>query len=157
MMVQRRKTKQEFYEKRVVRLDGCWKWTGKKDAFGYGVVQLGRELPRTGAHRVSWELNYGEIPNGLHVLHKCDNPECTNPEHLFVGTALDNVRDAQRKGRLKVASKGWKGERTHCHRGHEFDDGNTKFYKGIRLCRKCRAENQLAYKARKNANSVHSF
>jgi hypothetical protein len=150
-----RKTPQQFYDARVVRGDGCWGWTGKTDGFGYGVVQLGRGEPRSGAHRVSWRLHCGPIPDGLHVLHRCDNPPCTRPDHLFLGTALDNQRDASAKGRLSVAGKGWLGLRTHCPRGHAFDEANTKVHNGVRLCRKCRAENQRDYKRRKGAEPVH--
>ena len=57
------------------------------------------------AHRVSWMLTYGDVPAGQHALHKCDNPPCVNPHHLFLGSHADNMRDKMRKGR-HVASKG---------------------------------------------------
>lgn len=150
-MTNPRKTPAQFYEARVVRGLECWAWTGRKDAFGYGVVQLGRGEPRTGAHRVSWELHVGPIPEGMQVLHHCDNPECTNPSHLFLGTPLDNMLDASAKGRLNVPSKGWLGKRSACPNGHPFDESNTYLYRNARLCKACRAENQAAYKKRKNA------
>lgn len=76
---------------------GCWLWEGAL-AGKYGViVQDGKNLS---AHRYSWELHNGDIPNGLWVLHKCDTPSCVNPDHLFLGTAKDNMQDALRKGRL---------------------------------------------------------
>ena len=95
---------QEQFNKFVIKLDGCWKWIGGKDRSGYGVFRYqGRAQ---GAHRVAYELYKDPISNGLHVLHTCDNPECTNPEHLFLGTNLDNVKDriskGRRVGRLKV-------------------------------------------------------
>lgn len=152
-----RKTEEEFYLARVVRKEGCWAWTGNTDGFGYGLVQLGRGEPRTGAHRVSWRLHKGAIPDGMQVLHRCDNPPCTNPEHLFIGTALDNSRDASQKGRLSVPAKAWLGTRVVCPRGHAFDEANTKVHNGTRLCRKCRAENQLAYKRRKREAAIHSL
>lgn len=55
-----------------------------------------------GAHRVSWIIFRGKIPKGKHVLHKCDTPLCVNPKHLFIGTALDNIRDCFNKGRMGV-------------------------------------------------------
>lgn len=78
----------------------CWAWTGGKDSFGYG--KLWRGLGKTGralAHRVSWELFYGPIPPGLQVLHRCDNPFCVCPGHLFLGTQKDNMVDMVFKGR----------------------------------------------------------
>jgi hypothetical protein len=66
---------------------------------GYGVVNIGNTYG--GAHRLSYTLNVGEIPQGLHVLHKCDNRKCVNPNHLFLGTQKDNNQDMGRKGRWK--------------------------------------------------------
>lgn len=74
--------------------EGCWLWTGGKDPKGYG-----RTLRFHLAHRVSWELFVGPIPKGLCVLHECDNPPCVRPDHLFLGTNLDNVKDMVAKGR----------------------------------------------------------
>ena len=79
---------------------GCWLWIARLNNRGYGVIGRGRRGDgTTAAHRVSWELFCGLIPNGMHVLHKCDNPPCVNPQHLFLGTHGDNMRDAVRKGR----------------------------------------------------------
>ena len=77
--------------------DECWEWQGKRRADGYGTL-LRRSVR---AHRVAWELTNGPIPPALDVCHKCDNPGCVNPSHLFVGTAKDNLQDASAKGRLK--------------------------------------------------------
>ena len=90
---------QRFWPK-VQKSDGCWLWTGSKDARGYGRLKN----PRTGAtplkaHRVSWEVHFGPIPDELWVLHSCDNPPCVNPAHLFLGTQADNMRDMVQKGR----------------------------------------------------------
>lgn len=77
-------------------LGKCWEWTGtSRDKHGYGDFHGSR------SHRVSWELANGTIPNGLWVLHKCDNPKCIRPEHLFLGTPYDNTDDMIKKGRQK--------------------------------------------------------
>ena len=79
-------------------LGGCWIWTAGKVGTGrYGRIYINSKHYRT--HRISWELHNGPIPAGIWVLHHCDNPPCVNPAHLFLGTALDNNRDAIRKGR----------------------------------------------------------
>lgn len=77
--------------------NGCWDWNGSKDNYGYGFFSVGKKMRRV--HRVSWNLYNGEILNGLYVLHKCDNPSCVNPDHLFLGTQQDNMRDRAVKGR----------------------------------------------------------
>lgn len=75
---------------------GCWEWQGMRQPFGYGMVSAyGRPIS---THRLSWWLRHGD-PGGLHVLHRCDNPPCCNPAHLFLGTNLDNIRDRVAKGR----------------------------------------------------------
>jgi len=94
----------ERYEKLVIRSDGCWSWKNKLIANGYGTIQTGRNKMIL-AHRASWLIHNGEIPTGLLVLHKCDNPPCTNPDHLFLGTHKDNMQDCIRKGR-RHARKG---------------------------------------------------
>lgn len=78
----------------------CWEWTGTLRPDGYGVIGLGRSdegIDRV--HRVSWRMRRGEIPRGLFVLHRCDNPKCVRVGHLFLGTQLDNVKDCIAKGR----------------------------------------------------------
>lgn len=74
----------------------CWVWSGFKRPTGYG-TNYGMSEPR--AHRMSWALHNGPIPEGLCVCHRCDNPPCCNPAHLFLGTVGDNMRDRTQKGR----------------------------------------------------------
>lgn len=83
---------------RIDSASGCWLWTASKNAGGYGTISVKRR-PH-GAHRVSYELHIGAIPDGLFVLHSCDIPACVNPAHLRVGTVLDNARDAVERGRI---------------------------------------------------------
>lgn len=79
----------------------CWPWTAGKNVDGYGVAWW--EGRATGTHRIAWELaNTQKIPKGLHVLHRCDNPPCCNPGHLFLGTQTDNNLDRHKKGRDEI-------------------------------------------------------
>jgi len=79
----------------------CWVWLGYGNRYGQLMVDGQMIL----AHRLSWEIHNGEIPDGMNVLHTCDNPPCTNPKHLFLGTHLDNMKDMAAKGRHGVAGK----------------------------------------------------
>lgn len=79
--------------------NGCWEWIGSCSHNGYGRMYLPETKKVEQAHRVSWKIFKGAIPNGLLVLHKCDNPPCINPEHLFLGTYKDNSDDKIKKGR----------------------------------------------------------
>ena len=83
---------------RVQKSDGCWLWEGARSDVNYG-LHWTDEKRLEGAHRFSYRLHHGDIPSGLMVCHHCDNPPCVNPEHLFMGTVLDNMRDMIRKGR----------------------------------------------------------
>ena len=82
---------------KVNKTDACWLWTGAKNRKGYGVINTTAGMSL--AHRVSYELSGSPIPPAKHVLHQCDTPGCVNPEHLFLGTNLDNVRDRDSKQR----------------------------------------------------------
>lgn len=83
---------------KVAKGDGCWEWLGKRHESGYGLLRA----PKSGhlrAHRVSWEIHNGTIPEGMVVCHVCDNPPCVRPDHLFLGTRGDNAADMRAKGR----------------------------------------------------------
>jgi len=76
---------------------GCWEWTKCRDPYGYGVIRINSSNFR--AHRLSWVATHGHMAQEFCVLHKCDNPSCINPEHLFLGTHQDNARDCAQKMR----------------------------------------------------------
>jgi hypothetical protein len=95
-------TREQRFWNKVKKTDGCWNWTAAR-CRSYGIFAPDGKVP-TGAHRVSWRLAFGEIPDGLFVLHKCDNPLCVRPDHLFLGTQSDNIKDKVNKGRQQRGS-----------------------------------------------------
>ena len=99
----------------------CIEWWGTRDSHGYGVLKRGGKQVK--AHRMIYTECFGD-PGELWVLHHCDNPPCVNPEHLFLGTAVDNVQDMMSKGRQRFI-----GAPTHdvCKHGHEFTPENTRY------------------------------
>ena len=110
--------------------DDCWEWQGPRSAErGYGC------WGRRRAHRHAWEMANGPVPDGLWVLHHCDNKPCVNPAHLYAGSRADNMRDAVERGRMHSP------RRTHCPHGHLKDGDNliTVRHRGYVLhrCRTC--------------------
>jgi hypothetical protein len=96
----------------------CWEWQAARDSSGYGRFRAPKGA--VFAHRFSHELHNGPIVGDGWVLHSCDNPPCVNPAHLREGTVADNVRDMLQRGRA------WRQSLTHCHRGHPFDEADTR-------------------------------
>src|SRR5262245_27382487 len=100
----------------LIPFHACWEWVGCRDHSGYGKLSINR-IPQY-AHRVSYQLFVGPIPDGMQIMHKCDNPGCSRPSHLCAGTLSDNVLDSARKGRHKGSKK------THCPAGHPYAGAN---------------------------------
>lgn len=100
---------QRFWGK-VLKTDGCWLWMAGKDQDGYGKFSVGpRSIARPKlAHRIAWELTNGEVSESIFVLHRCDNPSCVRPDHLFLGTHQDNMDDMVAKGRGSIGTRNGK-------------------------------------------------
>ena len=104
-------TDEERFEQFVDRSGDCWVWTGWINHYGYGGFRF-RGKSR-GAHRVAYELAHGPFDEKLHVLHRCDNPPCVRPDHLWLGTQADNMADMKRKGRAHKQMPPGFAERVH--------------------------------------------
>lgn len=152
-----------FWSK-IAKTATCWEWTGASNTQGYGYCSTQRITIL--AHRFSWEIHNGRaIPPGMVICHKCDNPWCVNPEHLFLGTAADNIadmlqkREARRGGSTPAPKNPWRAMKTDgdsCWRGHAFTADNTYTDpKGAKICRTCSRENKRRWKRDKRALGYH--
>lgn len=103
---------------RVVKGDGCWLWAGTTYRHGYGTFVFRNK--RYASHRVAYTVTFGPFPQHFYVLHTCDNPPCCNPDHLFLGTQLENMRDMLAKGRGKI----------YCNSGRTYNPG-TALYESV--------------------------
>ncbi len=129
---------------------GCLLWEGTIARDGYGSIS--RNGRTRVLHRFVWEEVNGTIPNGLHVLHRCDVPACVNVAHLFLGTHTDNMRDLVAKGRHARNKESFRRNKTHCQNGHLYSDENVGVTaKGARYCRICKRSAQQRYIDRKRA------
>lgn len=126
---------------------GCWLWLGSTNARGYAHLKYQKVQHR--ANRFSWTAYNGPIANKLHVLHRCDNRLCVNPDHLFLGTNQDNVDDRVSKGRSGRSN----ALKTNCPVGHEYTKENTYLQKphNTRSCKICRSIKVKQYNAKRQA------
>lgn len=109
----KRKPPIERFWKRVLKSDGCWNWTGSTTPWGYGMLWSGsHKQGLVYAHRFSWRLHYGRGPGRKWVCHHCDNPSCVRPEHLYLGSRAENIREMINKGRWRGLNSGLPSIRT---------------------------------------------
>ena len=146
---------ERFWSKvEMIPFHPCWEWMGFRNEWGYGQVAISHRSPER-AHRLSWIIHYGPIPRGLFVCHRCDNPGCVRPDHLFLGTTTDNMRDMISKGRANIsaaheASREKERRRVSCNRGHPHSAENTTVRPdGKRQCKVCSKVSQRLWYERK--------
>ena len=137
----KRPLESRFWSKVCIRDDDeCWDWTGAL-SHGYGSIRISGKT--RSAHRIAYRLSRGTIPSGMNVCHRCDNPRCVNPAHLFLGTQADNMRDAASKGRCPDISGDKNPSHTHPERLRRGDN------------HPLRLQPELAPRGDKNGSRLH--
>jgi len=139
---------QRFWNKVTLSENGCWLWTAFKDKYGYGRFHAGiQKTPQVAfAHRFAYENLVGPIPDGMEPDHTCHNPACVNPDHLQPVTHQQNVQRGLAGYVQSVRMKA----KTHCPKGHPYDEQNTGYAKnGSRYCKICQSiRNKRAWRAK---------
>lgn len=140
---------------KVNKTETCWLWTGSTNSRGYGEIYWkGRKRRAT---QVSIEIHTGKpFPKGKMACHKCDNPPCVRPDHLWAGTMSENIIDSYTKGRSNNKRKyvGHNSSKSSCKRGHEFTTENTIITsQGRRSCRICQRVHQNVYDKKRRAKA----
>lgn len=110
----------DSFEKKVIKKEGCWNWKGVILSTGYGVLEYkGKQL---GTHRASWILHNGEIPEKFFICHACDNPICSNPNHLFIGKPKDNSQDMLKKNRSNRCRQNSKNSKLNINQAKQIKE-----------------------------------
>ena len=123
-----------FWDKVEIQDGGCWKWLGATNNQGYGEFSINHKMVR--AHRFSYQIHESTIPEGLVIDHKCRNVWCVNPKHLEPVTNKENLNRGRSANR----------EKTHCMKGHEYNQINTYYHNNNRHCRTCKLDNTRKYR-----------
>lgn len=139
---------------------GCWLWGGSAIPSGYGQIRIEQTGPGALllATHVSLQIHGRPLPPGMHACHKCDNPPCVNPDHLFHGTRSDNMKDCFAKGRMPPRKLGIlkKNPRLICKNGHEVDNDLYIRPDGMRGCRACIRDTKKRMRERRYAAGLTS-
>jgi len=152
-------TVNDFWAKVTMTENGCWTWNLSRDKDGYGFFWWKNKQLR--AHKFSWTISNGEIPTGMMVCHKCDNPSCVRPDHLFLGTGKDNIQDCLRKGRglqgrkrnpesVRKTADGRRGKKWT----QEMRDRASQYLKGRKPSEEARRNMSIAQTGRKHSEET---